>query len=245
MFVFASFGDSVNFKNALRTIENEAKNLNIFDKIYIYNETKLDNSFLEKHLSFMKSNRRGFGYWIWKPQVIKQTFATLKDGDTIVYADSGCRLNKSGLNRLLEYKSLCENSESKNVSFPLSYRFNLDGSKSSHFEKLWTKGDVYNMFDLKDKEPAQLVGGIFLITKCDKTVEMVDKWLSLAENYHNIDDSPSVIPNNPGFKEHRHDQSLWSVIRKHYGTEMLEVDETYYTNFDKNMDKPIHAIRRK
>jgi hypothetical protein len=243
MFIFATFGDSNIYRNAINMIINEANSMNIFDKIFAYDETKLDSRFLEKNKEFINQNRRGYGYWIWKPQVIKQTFECMNDGDTLLYADSGCRLNIQGIKRLLEYKEKTEASEHKNLSFPLSYYFK--GYKSSHLEKIWTKGDVYNIFDMTGKEEAQLVGGIFLMTKCEKTVNMINKWLEICEKYTTIDDSPSKKPNCEGFQEHRHDQSVWSVVRKHYGTEILESDETYHLDFGANLDKPIHAIRRK
>ena len=67
MFVFVTFGDSITYRNAVHMITNEAKSLEIFDKIISYDETKLDNSFLEKNKQFIEQNKRGFGYWIWKP----------------------------------------------------------------------------------------------------------------------------------------------------------------------------------
>ena len=243
MFIFVTFGDSIKYKNAVNMIINEAKNMNIFDKIISYDETKLDKEFIEKNKKFITENSRGYGYWIWKPQIIKQTLEHMNEGDTLLYADAGCRLNIQGKKRLLEYKEKTESSEYKNLSFPLIYYFN--GSKTSHLEKTWTKGDVYNMFDILDKEESQLMATSFLICKCNKTVDMVNKWLEIAEKYNTIDDSQSKICNCDGFIEHRHDQSIWSVLRKYYGTEILNSDETYHLNFIENLDKPIHAIRRR
>ena len=37
---------------------------------------------------------------------------------------------------------------------------------------------------------------------------------SICNNYHVIDDSPSIRKNIPGFKEHRHDQSIFSALTK-------------------------------
>ena len=241
-FIFITFGDSVRYKNSITKICEEAKNCNIFDKIIPYDETKLDASFIEKHQEFLKNNKRGYGYWLWKPQVLLQTLRDCKDGDTILYADAGCRINKEGLNRLNEYRNICENSENKNLSFPLAYYFT--GKRVCHNEVSWTKGDVLALYNLENKEPAQLVGGIFLVTKCPHIEKMVETWLKLGENYHNIDDTSSILPNHPLFREHRHDQSLWSIIRKEFGTEIMESDETYHINFNENLDKPIHAIRR-
>ena len=35
--------------------------------------------------------------------------------------------------------------------------------------------------------------------------------------YHLLDDSKSVNPNYPGFNEHRHDQSIFSLLTKKHG----------------------------
>lgn len=56
----------------------------------------------------------------------------------------------------------------------------------------------------------------------------------IMENYPNlIDDSPSKIENDKSFNEHRHDQSLFSVILKiNKEITMLVPDSTYHgSNF--------------
>ena len=60
---------------------------------------------------------------------------------------------------------------------------------------------------------------------------------------HLLDNSPSNIPNNKHFIDNRYDQSIWSVIRKKYGTEILE-DETYSPP-KWNLNHPIWATRKK
>ena len=63
-------------------------------------------------------------------------------------------------------------------------------------------------------ETEQLVGGIYVIRKCQHTVDMVNEWYDGCCNYNLIDDSPSSIPNDPSFNENRHDQSIFSVVLK-------------------------------
>jgi hypothetical protein len=43
-----------------------------------------------------------------------------------------------------------------------------------------------------------------------------------------LDDSVSANPNNETFRENRHDQSIFSVLRKKHGTEISEFDETWF-----------------
>jgi hypothetical protein len=40
------------------------------------------------------------------------------------------------------------------------------------------------------------------------------KYYETACDYHLIDDSPSIIPNHPSFREHRHDQSIFNMFVK-------------------------------
>ena len=44
----------------------------------------------------LHDNVRGFGYWSWKPEIIKQTLSDKwNDGDQLLYLDAGCNLNRS------------------------------------------------------------------------------------------------------------------------------------------------------
>ena len=60
-----------------------------------------------------------------------------------------------------------------------------------------------------------MVGGIIFIRKCAESLELIRKWRGLFyENFSLVDDSPSKSPNFKGFIEHRHDQSVWSLLVK-------------------------------
>ena len=77
-----------------------------------------------------------------------------------------------------------------------------------------------------------MIATIFIIKKCPHSVELVEKWYDIMSNhYHLIDDSPSFLPNDHSFVEHRHDQSVFSLLRYKYGSHVID-DETWYPNFD-------------
>jgi hypothetical protein len=95
----------------------------------------------------------------------------------------------------------------------------------------WNVDSIFDYYDVRKSEfldSGQLVGGIFIIRRCEHTINIVNKWYEGCCNYHLIDDSPSNITNDESFIENRHDQSIFSIIRKKYGTEMTETDETYF-----------------
>jgi hypothetical protein len=102
-FVFITFGGpTANFHNAVNRICQEAKNFDLFDEIYGYteNDLKSDYNFWINHGDFIERNRRGYGYWIWKPYLIKKKLNELNNGDFLIYADCGCEINKNGKKKI-------------------------------------------------------------------------------------------------------------------------------------------------
>lgn len=237
-FNLATFADTKYIKT-LNRIKQEAINLNLFNNIFAWNENDLDIDFVEKHMDFITKNKRGYGYWIWKPQIILQALKKTPKGSVLVYCDAGCSLNTLGINRLKEYCEMVKNHPSGILSFKLS-----------HIEKTWTKMDLMHYFNyLKQEELSsyQVAATAIIIHNTDAVYKFFYKWLDtcVIDNYRYIDDSPSIIPNTEFFIEHRHDQSIFSILCKQNQC-LIIPDETYWENaWDKNSHYPIHARRFK
>ena len=84
--------------------------------------------------------------------------------------------------------------------------------------------------------PALLAGKHALVEKplgitvraCQAMIEAAEKGsavLATAENYRFVDDSPSRVPNAPSFKEHRHDQSILSLLLKQANVAVMPAKE--------------------
>ena len=234
---FISFGTTHNYKISLNRINREALSLNVFDKVIVYTENDFDENYLEKHGEFMKKNR-GYGFWMWKSYFVKKTMEEMDDEDILVFADCGCHLvnNPTAINRLESYFKLCNNIDSGILSFQMCFP-----------EKSYTKMDVFEKLDeVNDKmmNSGQLVGGIFVLRKCQNTINLINEYYELCQNYNLIDESESQLPNDPTFIAHRHDQSVFSILRKKRGT-ILIPDETWYDDFMSYdaQSKPILATR--
>jgi hypothetical protein len=234
---FISFGTTHNYLNSLIRIKHEAITLNFYDKVIIYTENDFDQTYLEKHGEFMKKNK-GYGFWMWKSYFVKKTMEEMNDGDILVFADCGCHLvnNPIAINRLESYVKLCKTFDSGILSFQMCFS-----------EKSYTKMDVFEKLDeLNDKmmNSGQLVGGIFVLRKCQNTINLINEYYDLCQNYNLINDSESKLPNDPSFIAHRHDQSVFSILRKKRGT-ILIPDETWFDNFmsSEAQSKPILATR--
>jgi hypothetical protein len=200
---------------SLRRIGAEAKSMGVFHKIHLFTEEHFDRDFIAQHGNFIRKNPRGYGYWLWKPYFLRRVMASMADDDILVYADAGCTFNKAGRERLLEYIEMCKGDE-KNVSF-----------QTGHKDKYWCKMDLISSLGAESlSESGQLIATTFIISKCQKMVDLIERWYRLAQDYHLLDDSPSIIGNAPGFVEHRHDQSIFSLLRKEAGSKILP-DETW------------------
>ena len=193
--------------------------------------------FWNTHKEFILSNPRGYGYWLWKSFIILKTLESIEENDILVYTDAGCTLNINGLNRMNEYFDIVKQSKYGILSFELPF-----------FEKQYTKMDLFKNMNLNNNEflnSKQLLASIIFFRKCEKTIKLVEEWYEICCNYHLIDDSHSFLPNDSSFIEHRHDQSVFSLLAKKYGTEILP-DETYFNTFDtEGINYPIWATRLK
>ena len=238
---FISFGTTYNYQNSLNRIKHEAISLNVYDRVIIYTENDFDKEYLEKHGDFMKKNK-GYGFWMWKSYFVKKTMEEMNDDDILVFADCGCHLvnNPIAINRLESYITLCKKFDKGILSFQMCFP-----------EKSYTKMDVFEKLDELNEQmmnSGQLVGGIFVLRKCQNTINLINEYYELChckcQNYNLINDSESKLPNDISFIAHRHDQSVFSILRKKRGT-ILIPDETWYENFmsQEAQSKPILATR--
>ena len=93
---FITFGGGgQNYIDAGNRLINQINNTELFDKTILYTDIDLknDSEFWNKHSNFILKNKKGFGYWLWKPYIIKKTIAQMKDGDILLYLDAGCEFN--------------------------------------------------------------------------------------------------------------------------------------------------------
>lgn len=234
---FISFGGPTpNYRNIVNRICIQALKFNTFYTINGLTDINLKNDmlFYNKHEKFITNNSKGYGYWIWKSYIVKKQLESMKENDILVYADAGCILNINGKERLNEYFDIVNKSEYGILSFELDL-----------LEKEWTKMDVFEYLNAYEYlNTKQLVGGIFIIRKCSHTINLVNKWYDTCCKYNLIDDSTSTLTNDDIFKDTRHDQSIWSLIRKKYGTHIIK-DETYFIDWNDGNEKPILAVRMK
>jgi hypothetical protein len=206
---FITFGSHGTFIDAVKRIVSQANQLNIFTEINGYTALDLqdDNYFVSKHAEFINKNRRGFGYWIWKPYLIKKNMDIMDDGDILLYSDSGCELGIENKEKLLE-------------CFDLVKREKLMATRvAGQIEIKWSKKDLIEKICIDDEKhlnSLQNQATVILLLVCPETRYLINEWYDISCDYHNIDDSPSISKNYESFIEHRHDQSIFSLLTKKY-----------------------------
>lgn len=207
--IFITFGTTGEFeKRALRLL-SLIKNLNIFNQLILIteNDLKTDKYFWNKHSTFIENNNRGYGYWLWKSYIIYKYLNKINDNDILLYCDASF-VFYSNKNKFID---LFTNIKKTYIIGSFCRTFCL--------EYVWNKMDLIEHLNMNNDlylNTRQRQAGAIMILKNNKTVQLINEWYSLSSIYHLIDDSSSNITNKNGFIEHRHDQSIFSLLTKKY-----------------------------
>ena len=166
---------------------------------------------------------RGAGFWAWKPFVIAQKLAEVPYDDTVIYCDVG---------RMYPWK-LIDRDLKPIISWMGEHRQDVfPGVEIPWHGPLgqWTKRDAFVVTgtDREEFHHATTVQASFSVwKKSDFTVSLVEEWLDLCSRRQLVSDDPSTCGQEElnGFVEHRHDQSLWSILCKKHNLKALPVGE--------------------
>jgi hypothetical protein len=238
-----SFADK-RMKTAKERLEKQAYEMSVFHTIAVGSDEMLVHSFQIKHQKLLSNKVRGYGYWVWKPHIIQLALQKLKDDEFLLYLDVGCHLNSAGRARILEYCNLINKASNQ---FLLAFEHD-----DEFLELCWTKGDLFDHFNARDlifvTHTPQIMSGVILLRKCAAAVNFVQDWQDVFEkDIRLIDDSSSRSENFPEFVEHRHDQSVFSILSKLIGSKTLHIRELLPVdgNWDHMANYPIYIKRDK
>lgn len=149
---------------------------------------------------------RGAGYWLWKPQIIRQELSKLDPGDVLVYCDAG----RSSYYRFQRFPT-------KLVEKARSSGFLLGPIIPQHGPLAhWTKRDAFILTgmdgaDIAALPPIQATWSFW--TNSPAARDFLEAWLEVCRDPRALSDRPSELGENyPGFRDHRHDQALLSLV---------------------------------
>lgn len=175
-----------------------------FDKIIGLNPSHIDKDFFEKYNQIL-TQKRGAGYFLWKPYIINRTLLQMEYGDYLFYSDSGAFFLKRVDILIAELNK---------------YDQDIMGFELPLIEEQWTKKELFiNMGCNENKyyESNQIFASFILIKKTHNSEMFFQEYLDYSCNEINITDKhDESVQQSEIFIEHRHDQSIFSLLYKKY-----------------------------
>ncbi len=213
---FATLG----FLRSQWRLNKSAKKFGI-DKTISYFAWSIKNTSFYKENKKILDQKRGSGLWLWKPYIILETLNNIKHGDFLIYADSGIEV-------------IADLSPLSDISFEKGAMLFICPSQ---INKTWTRRDCFVLMDCDEEKywSGQQTNGAFqCFIKNDKNIDFVREWLRYCQNPNVLADIPNICgkPNFPEFKDHRHDQSVLSLLAIKYQQEIFR-DPSQWGNYIK------------
>lgn len=194
------------YRRAQKLNSKTAKKYGKANKVIEYGQADIDDKFYNKNKKIF-SYTKGNGYWLWKSYIVKKTLDKINYNDYLMYCDSGAYF-------INDINLLIENMKRDNQDLMC---FELD-----NIEKNWSKRDAFILLGC-DKEKYynsnQIMATTFIIKKTKYTIKFVEEWIKYAQDERIITDIANQLGkgNYDGFKENRHDQTIFSLLCKKYG----------------------------
>lgn len=199
MKIFINYSDN-KYRKQQKFALKMAKYLGGFDKEIAFNPSNIDAKFFQKYRNILEQ-KKGGGYWLWKPYFILKTLNDLNEGDYLFYSDAGGFFLKS-VDILID-----ELKKSKQ---------DIMGFELPLIESQWTKRELFLNMNCDENyyyESNQILASFMLIKKSEVSVAFVNEYLEYSKNEINITDRLN-IKQGDDFIEHRHDQSIFSLLYK-------------------------------
>lgn len=142
--------------------------------------------------------------WMFKPVVIKEALATLSEGDLLLWVDS---------NDVVVKKPQPE------WEHALQHQIFLhDHNPNVNPNKDWTHRDTFVRMGCDEPKywlAPQVQVNVMVFQKTALSVAFVDEWVKHASDWDTM--IGNVLPNHEGYQEHRHEQSICSLLAVKYG----------------------------
>lgn len=177
------------------------------DQVLQYNPHHISKEFYQLNKTVLDAER-GAGYWLWKPYFINKGFDFCKDGDILIYMDSGVKL-------INDVKNIIDVMDQDIFLF-----------SNGHMHVHWCKADVMKAMFATSLPVTeyynfqQVQASVIFFKVNDFSRKFIKEWLLWCQMPNFINDEPSVLPNHPEFAEHRHDQAILTCLQIKYNLKL-------------------------
>ena len=230
---------SPDLNRSVKRFKNQAENMGIYKEIKVYGFNDLNLKKKNQIENFKKEKlNRLFGYACWKPDIILNYLNLIPDNAILQYSDIGCHLNSNGFNKLNEYIRLTK----KNNILAFQYKSpefkKYDYKYQIYYENEYTKGDLINYFNLSYSDEIvhseQFWSGSVFFKNNQISKSFVKKWDDICSKDDRISDKESKVKNHKNFIEHRHDQSVFSILCKLNNVKSISASEAEWAEDEKD-----------
>jgi hypothetical protein len=171
----------------------------------------------------LREGKKGRGYWFWKPTLVKYliSLGSIRHGDIVVWADADAwqdgafKMKADMWSQALEAISGGVDVFAK--SEPCQQGDSPMGVPCCEYE--WTKQNIFSHFGKSWDDPhygltSQVHAELLVLNINERTRAFLDKWEDMNAQWQLLSEEKSSEKDNPHFKEHRHDQSILSMLVK-------------------------------
>lgn len=212
--------DSNQFTNHIDILINSVRKYDKSFEIIFFHKKDIDPDFVRTN-KYILDQHRGGGYWLWKPYIICETLKKIGENDLLFYIDSKYYFTESFgelYKDLLRQDLLVWRNKPNEPSYSL---------------KNWCKMDIiqkYHIFDQVFHHNMEACwAGSMIMRKTSQVTAMMQEWLQMC-CCNDITDSPSTVPNSREFYDHRHDQSLLSIVLWKHNVPLHSFPKKYVQN---------------
>ncbi len=180
------------------------------DAVIPWNAEKLQETEFARNNHQILSLKRGYGFWLWKPFIILDGLRKIDSGDYLIYHDVGRPKRGDptrGYTLDRDIRPLVDWADANSGIYPGVYM--PHHGKQKH----WTKRDCFILMGCDEEkywEATQIQATYNVWKNTPEVRAFVKEWLNYCLNPAILTDQENTrgLENFPGFKEHRHDQSV-------------------------------------
>ena len=202
-------------------------------EIIVFKKEEIDENFKNENKEILEMSRGG-GYWLWKPYIVNEILKKINEGDYLFYMDSMYYFTEDFTFLYQDFFNKKDDLIFLENDFLIWE--NKPNESPNHMKNL-CKMDVIKKYNMHQKilseNANEYWAGCFILKKTSRTVFLIKEWLKMCCNKHDLTDEQSNIQNLYEFHDHRHDQSLLSILL-HKNDIPAQVFERRYLQYIKN-----------
>jgi hypothetical protein len=170
---------------------------------------------------------RGAGYWMWKPWLILENLKKLDEGDVLIYSDVG---RYDYFLPRLPPRFLVRSLDSNAFGYLLGPLLYQHGALRKWVHSRCLNGMGVDISDnILDRPTVQATWSLWRNTKASRS--FLEEWLHHCETPGLINDirAEELCNEHPDFVDHRHDQSILSILAHKTNAPFLDFGNHFST----------------